>query len=69
MIKTYGESGEWFLTVEDIKDYIEDEGYEVIDINREQVVFVDPDDDDDIEYVASIGGTERTMYIENVTEA
>ena len=59
MIGTYEITGEWFGRLE--------EGYEVLESNREYISFVDPDDDS--EYVAYLGGTARTIYISEIKEA
>ena len=45
----------------------DEEGYEVLESNREYISFVDPDDDS--EYVAYLGGTARTIYISEIKEA
>lgn len=42
-------------------------GYEVLSSNREYISFIDPEDDD-TEYIAYIGGTERTVYIDRIKE-
>lgn len=68
MIKAYAESGEWFGRFEELVENIEEKGYEVIESNREYISFIDPEDDEDTEYVAYIGGTERTFYIDRVQE-
>ena len=67
MIGTYEITGEWFGRLEEVVDYIEEEGYEVLESNREYISFVDPDDDS--EYVAYLGGTARTIYISEIKEA
>ena len=48
------------------KKEIEENGYEVLEANAESVTF---EDDDEEQYVACVGGTERTMYIESIREA
>lgn len=65
-VKTYAESGEWFGRIEELVEEIEENGYEVLEANAESVTF---EDDDEEQYVAYIGGTERTMYIESIREA
>lgn len=65
-VKTYEESGEWFGRLEDIVEYIEEEGYTVSYADCENVSFYDDDDD---EYVAKIGGLGRTLYIDRIVEA
>ncbi len=67
MIKAYEESGEWFGRLEELVEDIEEKGYEVLDSNREYISFIDPEDED-TEYVAYIGGTERTVYIDRIQE-
>lgn len=65
-VKTYAESGEWFGRIEELVEEIEENGYEVLEANAESVTF---EDDDEEQYVACVGGTERTMYIESIREA
>lgn len=67
MIGTYEITGEWFGRLEELVEDIEEKGYEVLDANREYVAFSDPEDDD-TEYVAYLGGTERTIYIDRIKE-
>lgn len=68
MVATYEITGEWYGRLEDLIEDIEDKGYKVLESNREYVTFVDPDSDEDTEYVAYLGGTERTIYIDRVEE-
>ena len=65
-VKTYAESGEWFGRIEELVEEIEENGYEVLEANAESVTF---EHDDEEQYVACVGGTERTMYIESIREA
>lgn len=65
MIGTYEITGEWFGRLEDIASYIEDEGYTVSYTDCENISFYDEDDN---EYVAKIGGTGRTLYIDRIEE-
>lgn len=65
-VKTYAESGEWFGRIEELVEEIEENGYEVLEANAESVTF---EDNDEKQYVAYVGGTERTMYIESIREA
>ncbi len=67
MIGTYEMTGEWFGKLEELVEDIEEKGYEVLDSNREYISFVDPEED--TEYVAYLGGTERTIYISRIEEA
>lgn len=63
MVGTYEITGEWFGRLEDVVEYIEAEGYEVCEYNSEYISFYDEDDN---EYVAKLGGTERTIYIDRI---
>ena len=67
MIKAYEESGEWFGRLEELVEDMEEKGCEILDSNREYISFIDPEDED-TEYVAYIGGTERTVYIDRIKE-
>lgn len=69
MIGTYEITGEWYGRLEELVEDIQDQGYEVQEANAEYVSFYDPDSDDDKEYVAYLGGTERTIYIDHIKEA
>lgn len=66
MIETYENTGEWFGRLEELVEDIEDKGYEVLESNAEYITFVAKDDD--TEYVAYLGGTERTIYISRIKE-
>ncbi len=67
MIGTYEITGEWFGRLEELVEDIEEKGYEVLEANREYVSFSDPEDED-TEYVAYLGGTEKTIYIDRIEE-
>lgn len=57
---------DWYGYVDDIVDEIEDLGYDVLDYNNEWITVSDPENDDDTEYVLKLGGTERTITIDNI---
>ncbi len=65
MIETYEVTGEWFGGLEELVEYITEKGYEVLESNREYITF---EDDEETQYVAYLGGTERTIYIERIEE-
>lgn len=65
MIRSYEETGEWFGRIEEVVEDIRDQGYEVEESNREYITF---SDDEDNEFIAYLGGTERTIYIDRVEE-
>ena len=67
MLETYKVTGEWFGRLEELVEDIEDKGYEVLDSNAEYITFIDPEGDG-TEYVAYLGGTERTIYIRRIEE-
>ena len=64
MVEAYEITGEWFGRLEELVEYIE-ENYEVGERNREYVEFYD----EEKTYIAYLGGTERTIYIEKIVEA
>lgn len=66
MVGTYEITGEWFASLEELEEYITEQGYEVLDGNREYITFEDKDEN---QYAAYLGGTERTIYIERIEEA
>lgn len=61
MLATYNITGEWFLNLEELVEHIEELGYEVLEANREYVVIYNAEREE--EYIAYLGGTERTIYI------
>jgi hypothetical protein len=67
MIANYEITGEWFGRLNDVVEYIEENGYKVEECNAEYITFYN-EDDDDTEYVARLGGTPRTIYIESIKE-
>lgn len=65
MVEAYEVTGEWFVSVEELVDDITEKGYEVLDSNREYITF---EDEDENQFTAYLGGTERTIYIERIEE-
>lgn len=61
-------ANDWYGRMEDLEEAIREEGYEILDANREYIDFVNPESDDDTQYVAHLGGTERTITVERVEE-
>lgn len=63
-------NGEFFTRLDDLTNSLEEEGFGILEANREYVV-VDYHDEDTDEYVQvqlHIGGTERTMIVESYEE-
>ena len=55
--------------MEELEESIEEEGYEILESNREYITFTNTDSDEDTQYVAYLGGTERTITVERIKEA
>lgn len=68
MIEAYEITGEWYGRLEELVEDIQEQGYEILETSSEYVSFYDPETDDDKEYVAYLGGTERTIYIDHIEE-
>lgn len=66
MIKAYESTGEWYGRLEDLVEDIEDQGYEVDEANSEYISCYDPESEK--EFIAYLGGTESTIYIDHVKE-
>lgn len=62
-------ANDWYGRMEDLEEAIEEEGYEILESNREYITFTNIDSDEDTQYVAYLGGTERTITVERVKEA
>ena len=65
MVANYEITGEWFGRIEDVIEYINENGCEVEYYDCENISFFDEDDN---EYLAKLGGTETTIYIESIKE-
>lgn len=65
MIANYEVTGEWFGRLEEVVEYIQNNGYEVVEVNAEYIEFWDEDDNG---YVARLGGTQKTIYIDTIVE-
>ena len=59
---------EWYGRIEDLEADIKDEGYDILESNREYITFEDPDSDEDTQYVAYLAGTESTIVVERIEE-
>lgn len=57
----------WYGRLDDMKEDIEELGYEVIEMNREYISCYS-EEEDDTEYVIKLGGTERTIIAESIRE-
>ena len=59
----------WFSRMEELVEALEDLGLEVLEANREYVVVgyeEDEEDEEDVQLILHIGGTENTIIIASV---
>lgn len=56
----------WYGQLDDIIEDLESNGYDVLDSNNEYIVVspIESDNDEDVQYVLYLGGTNRTIYID-----
>lgn len=59
---------DWYGRLEDIVEEIEELGYEVLEANGEYITCWEENSDDDTEYIIRLGGTERTITVEEIRE-
>lgn len=64
MLATYNITGEWFSNLEELVEHIEEQGYEVLEANREYVDVLDEEEEN--QYTVYLGGTERTIFIKSI---
>lgn len=68
MLATHDLTGEWFSDLGEMVEDIIEKGYEVLEANRECIV-VQALEEEDVQYILTLGGTERTIYIADIEEA
>lgn len=56
----------WFSRMEELVEALEDLGLEVLEANREYVVVGYEEDEEDVQLILHIGGTENTIIISSV---
>lgn len=56
----------WFSRMEELVEALEDLGLEVLEANREYVVVGYEEDEEDVQLILHIGGTENTIIIASV---
>ena len=56
----------WFSIMEELVEALEDLGLEVLEANREYVVVGYEEDEEDVQLILHIGGTENTIIIASV---
>ena len=68
MMRLEGLKNNWWGRLEELVEEIEDMGYEVLEQNREYITCWSEDDDSDEQYQIRLGGTERTIIVEEIEE-
>lgn len=58
----------WWTRLDELVEEIEEMGYEVLEQNREYIVCCDEEDGSDEQYQIRLGGTERTIIVEEIEE-
>lgn len=58
----------WWTRLDELVGEIEEMGYGVLEQNREYIVCFDEEDDSDEQYQIRLGGTERTIVVEEIEE-
>jgi hypothetical protein len=56
----------WFSRMKELVEALEDLGLEVLEANREYVVVGYEEDEEDVQLILHIGGTENTIIIASV---
>lgn len=58
----------WWGRLEELVEEIEEMRYEVLEQNREYITCWSKEDDSDEQYQIRLGGTERTITVEEIEE-
>ena len=58
----------WFRNLAELKEEIQEIGYDIDECNREYIVVSAEDDDEEETFELRLGGTERTITIEKISE-
>ena len=60
--------GDFWTDIHEMADDLEDLGYRVEDYNDEYAVIMDPEEEDEQEFILYLGHANKTMWVEKIRE-